>query len=274
MPALRFTKMHGLGNDFIVFDAPPAPAACPTRAQWRALADRHTGIGFDQALVIERAAPRRHRRLLPHLQCRRRRGRAVRQRRALRRRAAAPAGPRAAPAAIAHGQPRRPRSTRELERAGHGRRSTWACRISLRRRCRFDARRGAGPTLRARRRRRSRVEFGVASMGNPHAVLASPTSPARRSPARRRARSARRVPAARQRRLPAGRRRAATSGCACSSAASARRRPAAPAPAPRLQSAAKLADCSTRRRASSCPAATLSIRWAGPGEHLWLDRPR
>ena len=39
--------MHGLGNDFIVFDAPDAGA--PTAAQIRALADRRTGIGFDQA---------------------------------------------------------------------------------------------------------------------------------------------------------------------------------------------------------------------------------
>jgi diaminopimelate epimerase len=53
---LDFTKMHGLGNDFIVFDAPRA-GALPTPEQWRALAARHTGIGFDQALVIE--PPRR-----------------------------------------------------------------------------------------------------------------------------------------------------------------------------------------------------------------------
>jgi diaminopimelate epimerase len=53
---LEFTKMHGLGNDFIVFDA-PRDGRLPTQAQWRALSARHTGIGFDQALVIE--APRR-----------------------------------------------------------------------------------------------------------------------------------------------------------------------------------------------------------------------
>jgi diaminopimelate epimerase len=53
---LQFQKMHGLGNDFMVFDA-PAGSVLPTAAQWRALADRHTGIGFDQALVLE--APRR-----------------------------------------------------------------------------------------------------------------------------------------------------------------------------------------------------------------------
>ena len=52
----EFVKMHGLGNDFIVFDA-AQPAMLPTPAQLRALADRHTGIGFDQALALE---PPRH----------------------------------------------------------------------------------------------------------------------------------------------------------------------------------------------------------------------
>ena len=49
---LEFTKMHGLGNDFIVFDA-PAGSAPPAAAELRRLADRHTGIGFDQALMLE-----------------------------------------------------------------------------------------------------------------------------------------------------------------------------------------------------------------------------
>jgi diaminopimelate epimerase len=53
---LEFTKMHGLGNDFIVFDA-PKDGRLPTADQWRTLAARHTGIGFDQALVLE--PPRR-----------------------------------------------------------------------------------------------------------------------------------------------------------------------------------------------------------------------
>ena len=51
---LEFTKMHGLGNDFIVFDA-PRDGTLPTAAQWLALSARHTGIGFDQALVLEPA---------------------------------------------------------------------------------------------------------------------------------------------------------------------------------------------------------------------------
>jgi len=53
---LDFTKMHGVGNDFAVFDA-PADRSLLEPARLRALADRRTGIGFDQALVLE--APRR-----------------------------------------------------------------------------------------------------------------------------------------------------------------------------------------------------------------------
>src|SRR3984893_14199761 len=51
---IEFLKMQGLGNDFLVFDA--AAAAADTQldsSRLRALADRHTGIGFDQALMLE-----------------------------------------------------------------------------------------------------------------------------------------------------------------------------------------------------------------------------
>ncbi|WP_324315390.1 diaminopimelate epimerase [Povalibacter sp.] len=48
---LNFTKMHGLGNDFLVFEA-PADDAVPDSERMRQLADRRTGIGFDQALVL------------------------------------------------------------------------------------------------------------------------------------------------------------------------------------------------------------------------------
>jgi len=52
VPALRFSKMHGAGNDFVVLDlradaSPPSPDLC------RALADRHTGVGCDQILTVE-----------------------------------------------------------------------------------------------------------------------------------------------------------------------------------------------------------------------------
>jgi diaminopimelate epimerase len=53
---LAFTKMHGLGNDFIVFDV-RRPGELPSPATLRRLADRRKGIGFDQALVLE--PPRR-----------------------------------------------------------------------------------------------------------------------------------------------------------------------------------------------------------------------
>jgi diaminopimelate epimerase len=53
---IDFTKMHGSGNDFVVFDSPPG-RALPSAEQFRKLAERRTGIGFDQALVLEK--PRR-----------------------------------------------------------------------------------------------------------------------------------------------------------------------------------------------------------------------
>src|SRR5579871_1013794 len=53
---VAFTKMHGVGNDFVVFDAPVEPALLEP-ASLRRLADRRTGIGFDQALLLE--SPRR-----------------------------------------------------------------------------------------------------------------------------------------------------------------------------------------------------------------------
>ena len=51
---LRFTKMHGLGNDFIVINA-ISQNVNPSREQWRALANRHFGIGADQILIVESA---------------------------------------------------------------------------------------------------------------------------------------------------------------------------------------------------------------------------
>ncbi len=49
---LPFTKMHGLGNDFVVLDLISHPVSLSTE-QIRALADRHFGIGFDQLLLVE-----------------------------------------------------------------------------------------------------------------------------------------------------------------------------------------------------------------------------
>ena len=50
--SVRFTKMHGLGNDFAVFDAINQSIVFDTELVKR-LGDRHEGIGFDQLLVVE-----------------------------------------------------------------------------------------------------------------------------------------------------------------------------------------------------------------------------
>ena len=52
---LEFTKMHGLGNDFVVIDAINQSVFLTTE-QIQQLADRHTGIGFDQLLLVETAS--------------------------------------------------------------------------------------------------------------------------------------------------------------------------------------------------------------------------
>ena len=50
---INFTKMHGLGNDFVVIDAINQLIAL-TPEQIRRLSDRHFGIGFDQLLLVEK----------------------------------------------------------------------------------------------------------------------------------------------------------------------------------------------------------------------------
>ena len=49
---LKFTKMHGAGNDFVVIDGIRQRVDLAPE-QWRALADRHFGIGADQLLLVE-----------------------------------------------------------------------------------------------------------------------------------------------------------------------------------------------------------------------------
>jgi diaminopimelate epimerase len=56
MAGTPFIKMHGLGNDFVVLDARARPIALDDISA-RAIADRHTGVGCDQLLVME---PPRH----------------------------------------------------------------------------------------------------------------------------------------------------------------------------------------------------------------------
>ena len=52
---LKFTKMHGAGNDFVVIDAINQQIDF-TPAQWQALADRRFGVGADQMLVVEKSS--------------------------------------------------------------------------------------------------------------------------------------------------------------------------------------------------------------------------
>ncbi len=49
---LNFTKMHGLGNDFVVLDGVRQSVRL-SKKQIRRMANRHTGIGFDQLLIVE-----------------------------------------------------------------------------------------------------------------------------------------------------------------------------------------------------------------------------
>jgi len=57
MRDIPFTKMHGLGNDFVVVDARGRKLALAEKAV-RAIADRHKGVGCDQLLVLEKAKTR------------------------------------------------------------------------------------------------------------------------------------------------------------------------------------------------------------------------
>lgn len=50
---IPFIKMHGLGNDFVVLDARETALPVMTARVARALADRRTGIGCDQVIVLE-----------------------------------------------------------------------------------------------------------------------------------------------------------------------------------------------------------------------------
>ena len=164
---IAFTKMHGVGNDFVVFDA-PARARC----------SRPTGCARSPTAAPASASTRRwsceparragQRRLLPDLQLRRRRGRAVRQRRALHRRAPAPPRRARAGALVTLDSPAGPGAAR-VSRRRRGLASTWACPTSIRASLPFEAPAEADryPLEVAGRT----LEIGAVSIGNPHAVL-------------------------------------------------------------------------------------------------------
>ncbi|MBK20128.1 MAG: diaminopimelate epimerase [Rhodospirillaceae bacterium] len=52
MTDIAFTKMHGLGNDFVVIDTRKTPRDL-TALQAQSIADRHTGVGCDQLILLE-----------------------------------------------------------------------------------------------------------------------------------------------------------------------------------------------------------------------------
>jgi diaminopimelate epimerase len=56
---LKFSKMHGLGNDFVVIDA-ISQVFDPTPQMVRAIGDRHFGVGFDQMLIVRKAESNDH----------------------------------------------------------------------------------------------------------------------------------------------------------------------------------------------------------------------
>ena len=72
----RFHKMHGLGNDFVIFDAREGAVAMDA-ARARAIADRRTGVGCDQVILLEPSDVADVQDA--DLECRRRRGRGLRQ---------------------------------------------------------------------------------------------------------------------------------------------------------------------------------------------------
>jgi len=52
---MRYFKMNGCGNDFVIIDARSRGALPLSQAQARAIADRQTGLGCDQVIVVERS---------------------------------------------------------------------------------------------------------------------------------------------------------------------------------------------------------------------------
>lgn len=54
MRKLRFTKMHGAGNDFIVIDGTTHDLSQLDSSLWHRLAHRQLGVGADQILLVEK----------------------------------------------------------------------------------------------------------------------------------------------------------------------------------------------------------------------------
>ena len=57
MTEISFIKMHGLGNDFVVIDDCDGTIALGLN-EARAIANRRSGVGFDQLLILEKPTTR------------------------------------------------------------------------------------------------------------------------------------------------------------------------------------------------------------------------
>jgi diaminopimelate epimerase len=263
---LDFTKMHGAGNDFVMLQG--AAAAAPLSAtQWRAISDRHKGVGFDQALLI---GPPRTTGTLAYYRIVNADGGEVEQ---------CGNGLRCVVELLrlegrATGDTVTVESPAGLHRATLGARGVVAVDMGE---PRFEpaalpfVARGAGPRHRLDIDGET-VEFGIASMGNPHAVIAVAdvnTAPVGRLGPRIEAHPdfPRRVNVGfsqlvdrRHLKLRVFERGAGeTQACgtgACAAVAVAR-----------LQG---LVDDEVR---VTLPGGVLTVRWAGPGHPLWLEGP-
>jgi diaminopimelate epimerase len=260
--------MHGAGNDFIVLDAPTREGLPLTSGQWRAHGDRRTGIGFDQALVLE---PARSADTAAYYrifnadgseaeQC----GNGVRCLADLLRRRGA-----------VRGDQLRLEGPAGIHEAALGALGTVAIEMGEPRftpeAVHFDAQGQPGPRY-GIDLPGGRVELAIASMGNPHAVLDVPdvaTAPVAELGAalERHPRFAQRVNVGFRQILDRGRirlrvfERGVGETLACGTGACA------------AAATGIVAGALAARVSVQLPGGTLIVRWDGPGSRLWLEGP-
>jgi diaminopimelate epimerase len=265
---LPFTKMHGLGNDFIVLDAPARDALPISTERWRELSDRHCGVGFDQALVLE---PPRNPGTQAYYRIFNANGGEVEQcgngvrclAELLRQRGKAPDGQLRleSPAGVVQAEIRTPGSIA----VDMGEPQFTPESVA------FDAHGAAGPIFRIDLPT-GPVAFTIASMGNPHAVIDVPSVAnadvaAVGAALESHPQFARHVNVGFRETVGRGHIRlrvfergvGETRACgtgACAAAATGMR--------------AGLLDSRVR---VDLPGGTLVIRWQGPGHHLWMEGP-
>jgi diaminopimelate epimerase len=255
---LRFTKMHGAGNDFVVLDLRDGRIAAGCRACAR-IADRHTRRRLrpdpDRRIAAQRRAVASYRIWNADGS-----PRAMRQRRALHRRLAG-ARWRGTRLGASPSTARPARMRVERRRCGAASPSPWACRASPAA-IPLPASTRRRTNTQLRRRGIEHLRFGAVSMGNPHAVIEVADVDARR-----RRRIGPRIAAACG--VPAignvGFAQVLSRGpsaCACTSAAWARPWPAAAAPAPRSRCwCARPRGWRSRGRSVALPGGSCASAW-------------